>query len=63
MEGIVRCDMQQSQCFGETHYGHIFSDVNLRYSSVRSFFRMLLGGKDAENIGYVLSYLLSQSRT
>ena len=36
--------MQQSQCFGETLYGHVFSDVELRYPSDVSDFWMLLGG-------------------
>jgi len=36
-------DAQQSQCFGETHYGHVFSDVVLRYPSDGSVFWMLLG--------------------
>ena len=51
-------DMQQSQCFGETLYGHVFSDVELRYPSDGSVFGCCYGFFNvSQGIGYV-SYLL-----
>ena len=36
-------DMQESEYFGEMLFGHVFSDVELRYPSDGSVFWMLLG--------------------
>ena len=38
-----RVDMQESEYFGETLLGQVFSDVELRYPSEGSVFWMLLG--------------------
>ena len=52
----VKIDMQQSQCFGETHYGHAFFDHQPQIFVSSVGFGMLLGGFSvSQSIAYVIA--------